>query len=153
VNLSAGRDTDAWTYYEFGTRSFRDQIRALVLDDLDQATDSDAIDSELREQTTSRALPFVPIPPHAVPSRPKTIDAEGIRYVPLFLLSVDLQEQAIAVAYFRQRPQLLAKIRDRLAREIAYQFTSAFFGTVTRINRVPTATKLAQAVKAMRPDR
>lgn len=118
---------DAWTYYEFGARSFHDDIRALILDQLDQTPDRDAISTELREQASAVPLPFIPISLERVTLESEPIDTHSVCRMPSLGLYVQLDQQDKAIAHLRHYPELMTKIRDRVARQIALDLCLGVF--------------------------
>lgn len=153
MNLPVGSHVDAWAYYEFGTRSFRDDIRALVLDYLDQAPDGSAVSAKLREQATSSAFPVIPIPLERVTLESKPIYPHHVRDMTRLGLTVQLDKDAEAFTYLGYFPELMAKIGDRVAREIAADLIDRIFFSSAFDEAIAEVGALADRIDALSPDR
>lgn len=145
--------TDAWTYYEFGARSFRDQIRAAVIDQLDQSSDGDAVALELSKETASSALPVITVGPHRISLTTESDDAQSICDMTRILFARYGNEDAVAVTYISEHPKLLAKLRDIFTALLADRISYRFFHAVEREARIPTAAEIAQGIYPPSPDR
>lgn len=140
--------THAWTYYGFGARSFEHDIRALILDELDQARDPSVLRTVMREELEAGRHPLVTILPEEIPLEPQRSDAVRIGRMARLLVPIDLQHHGEALLYLGERPELLAKIRDRMAQQIAagiLETVLARQGIGGRIDAMSTAGEILEA--------
>ncbi len=144
---------DAWTYHQFGARSFEDQIRAFVIDQLDQSSDRLTVRAQLRQQSAGSAFPIIAIPRAKNQLLPEPVDSERIGGVASFVGQVKLQEYPISVRDTAEDAEALAKIVDRLGRRVALDLAFAFLHGRSMHSVFPTLTEMTQAIEALGPDR
>lgn len=145
--------TDAWTYYEFGAWSFHDQIGAAIIYQLDQSPDRDAVLPKLGEQATGSAFPIIAVGPRGVEPTAETVDAQSLRDEACLLFARYGNQDAVAVTYLSERSQLLAKLRNIFAREMAAHIIDAVLDRSDLLQRIPPSTSLGEIRQATGPDR
>lgn len=135
---------DAWTYHQFGARSFEEDIRAIIIDDLDQSPYRDAVSTHLREQASARPLPFLPISLERVTLETEPIDPYSVSVMPGLGLRVELDEHDQTLAHLRCFPELLAKVRDRVAQAVAADLVDGVFGGGYADGTIPVSRALTE---------
>jgi hypothetical protein len=144
---------DAWTYHQFGAGEFHDQVRALVIHDLDQSVDRDRISPYLRQQATGGPFPFLPIDGKQIALSAEATDAQSVGGVPVLLHFIETQEHSDAFAYLLNRSELLAHLRDLIAGNVTVDFADVLLGVSKSDRAVTVSGPGLQAVDRPSQDR